>query len=242
MASGSWCCGVAERAGASPTIRAHQLTVRASAHDATRALDALRPAIRSGLVSTLQAPRPGQSGLPTRTIDRARGLDALGSVKSARSSSAWRRPPAARHRIACAARAERLDAAFPQTRERGARGRMLLGDRQALDPRTWRRCAMRGLRTRGDQRLNVAMALAAALVVLRRLRLPPLLQLAIVSVGSPDLAARRPAASVLRALLAAATLEAAARSAGKGTRSTRWCCSRWRSSVGTGSLFDPGCS
>jgi competence protein ComEC len=215
----------AERAGAltGPVVRV-QLVVAPSPHAVTRELDALGPGDTVRVWCRLFRPRGVANSASSADDDpapllAARGLDALGSVKSARlvervREARWPSPVDELRRLARA----RLDVALAGApAARALAGGMLLGDRQALDPRIWRDLRDAGLaHLVAISGLNVAMVGATALYVLRRLRLHPLARLAIVGVllaGFGQLVGLRP--SVVRALLGAAVVETG-RALGRG--------------------------
>ena len=187
-----------------------RLIVRNSPSEPTQALDAMVPGDGIRVWCRLFRPRP--SGNPgaadPATSLAARGLDALGTVKSARLVE--RTGPGASTaqgtvgRFRRFARA-RLDAVFGELAPRRAlAGAMLLGDRAGLDPLTLRRLRAAGLvHLVAISGLHVGLLGCVVVVVLERMRLPATLRAILVVcflLGFGHLVGLRP--SVVRATMA----------------------------------------
>lgn len=187
-----------------------RLIVRASPAEPTRALDALVPGDGIRVWCRLFRPRgssnPGSADPATSLA--ARGLDALGTVKSARliertgpGASSVQSLVGHLRRFA----RHRLDAVFGDLAPRRAlAGAMLLGDRAALDPLTLRRLRAAGLvHLVAISGLHVGLLGCVVVVVLERMRLPPTLRAILVVcflLGFGHLVGLRP--SVVRATMA----------------------------------------
>jgi len=187
-----------------------RLIVRSSPAEPTRALDALVPGDSIRVWCRLFRPRgSGNPGaVDPATSLAARGLDALGTVKSARLIE--RMGPGASTaqsvvgKIRRFAR-QRLDVIFgDHAPARALAGAMLLGDRAALDPLTQRRLRAAGLvHLVAISGLHVGLLGCVVVVALERLRLPAALRAFLVVcflVGFGHLVGLRP--SVVRATMA----------------------------------------
>ena len=186
-----------------------RLTIRSSPSGPTRELDALVPGDGIRVWCRLFRPRgsanPG-SGDPATSL-AARGLDALGTVKSARLVE--REGPSAPTAQALVGHVRRLarhrlDKVFGERAEqRALAGAMLLGDRAALEPLTMRRLRAAGLiHLVAISGLHVGLLGCVVVIVLERLRLPATLRAILVVsflLGFGHLVGLRP--SVVRAAM-----------------------------------------
>lgn len=193
-----------------------RLTVRSSPTGPTDILDALVPG--DGIRVWCRLFRPRRDGNPgardPATSLAARGLDALGTVKSARLVERFG-PEASSvrgmvGRFRQFAR-RRLDEAFGEDSQRRAlAGAMLLGDRAALDPATMRRLRGAGLvHLVAISGLHVGLLGCVVVVLLERLRLPAIVRTILVAsflLGFGHLVGLRP--SVVRAAMAVVVIVA----------------------------------
>ncbi len=157
-----------------------QLRVLSSPADAMRAVDSLRRGDLVRVWCTLRPPRrPGDPDLADpRRLLRARAIDAVGAVKSARlvriQSRGSPSPARALSEIKALARS-RLDRCLgADTPTRAVLGAMLLGDRSLLDP-SWER-ALRDsglIHLLSISGLHVGLIVIALIHALLRLRLGP---------------------------------------------------------------------
>jgi len=187
-----------------------RLIVRASPAEPTSRLDTLGPGDEIRVWCRLFRPRGlgnPHSGDPATSL-AARGLDALGTVKSARLVERIDRRRISLQSVIGAIRRDarrRLDATLGENAERRAlAGAMLLGDRAALEPVILRRLRAAGLiHLVAISGLHVGLLACVGVVLLERLRLPAVVRAMLVVsflLGFGHLVGLRP--SVLRAALA----------------------------------------
>lgn len=189
-----------------------RLQVRASPDDAMRGLDRLRAGDRVRVWCRLRSPLAPRNPGSRDVALRARGLDAVGSVKSARVvelvARGAPRPARWAGEVKRAARLELDRLLGADSSARSLAGALLLGDRAALDPREATEFRRSGLmHVIAISGLHVGLLLWGLVALARRARIGPAARfvlLALFLCGFAMLVGGR--ASVLRAALGAALL------------------------------------